>query len=256
MSTEAAVAAALSAHHPIPQANIEVSGQVGSYRRERLSLRLRATDLPVLEVRTIAPDGHTLWYKNWPSPSRGFKSVVLPPVDGTTMLPGTDFVHIQAGSAVEEQSGASQHLAFDGKSLRLVNIVGHTLASVPAISGANSSAHSAHLAGAQFDPNTGPIPEGEYYFERSDVQFPEEVDGTLVYPSGDSARKWGPFRIRLRPDNRYGRHSFFIHFAMEATTQGCIALDTGHEAFLNYLLWQLQEGKQRRYHLRVAYSDG
>jgi hypothetical protein len=72
--------------------------------------------------------------------------------------------------------------------------------------------------GYQWEPNKGPIPEGNYTVDSSQVQQPEMQGGQLSYGTGrsETAQIWGIGRIALKPNSRTSpegviRSGFFIH---------------------------------------------
>ncbi|MEI6708930.1 MAG: tlde1 domain-containing protein [Methylococcales bacterium] len=94
-------------------------------------------------------------------------------------------------------------------------------------------ARSGHKISGMFDysverqgiPNNGPIPEGEYWIQPSQLR-------EFLW-AGDS---WGCARITIHPQtatNTYSRGGFFIHGGKVFGSIGCIDLAYGMDSFRN-----------------------
>jgi len=88
--------------------------------------------------------------------------------------------------------------------------------------------------------NKGPIPEGEWWFNSSEI----------IWMGFDP---WGPYAIPLHPEsstNTYGRSGFYIHGGPWRKTQGCIRL---HNNDLETLVNILRRIPKRIIPLKVFY---
>ncbi|WP_369255316.1 eCIS core domain-containing protein [Geodermatophilus amargosae] len=138
-------------------------------------------------------------------------------------------------------TGAVSHMEFDGSTLELQGSVQYT---TPAVSGLRSTNR---LAGGrdwtsplyQDEPNKGPIPEGDYYVE------PSEVENARTH--NFSAGPWGQYRTRLHASllttarrrlltDRTG--GFYLHKdGGNDGTAGCIGIqsDTANKKVHGYI---------------------
>jgi hypothetical protein len=83
----------------------------------------------------------------------------------------------------------------------------------------------------------GPIPAGEYFIRKNDVQQPDVREDELVFPTWATVREWGPMRVRLNPDAVGGRSSFFFHLDTDDDgTAGCIGVRPDDEGKFNQMM--------------------
>ena len=141
------------------------------------------------------------------------------------------------------QSGlALQSLRFDGSHLVLTDEGGNTI-SARAVSGLkpNNPRNPRHIDYTQprhqWAKDRGPIPAREYAILKHQVQQPELRRGRLRFPTGGTARAWGPMRVPLHPNAVGNRDGFFLHLdATNDGTAGCIGVHPADEGKFNQIM--------------------
>src|SRR4029077_1210684 len=128
--------------------------------------------------------------------------------------------------------GTKFGLVFNGTGLTELRTDG-TTRTIPAVSGKVSGWGEVH-PGMQADRGRGPIPEGAYTFNRSDIQtfWGANADANLLATAlrrgwRGGTHAWGQQRLFLNPaagTNTYGRTGFSIHGGAVPGSAGCIDL--------------------------------
>lgn len=95
----------------------------------------------------------------------------------------------------------------------------------------------------QWKRGRGPIPDGKYFIRKHSAQSPalpkDRKTGkrSLQYPTGGSARIWGPFRVPLHPFQVKNRSGFFLHLDVTNDgTAGCIGVHPKDEGKFNQIM--------------------
>jgi hypothetical protein len=142
-------------------------------------------------------------------------------------------------------------LVFTGDTLKVFDEHGNEVIRIAAYSGLPGSTPL-----DQNRANFGPIPEGTYWIDPSEIRkltdnpgarFP---GGAVYEPNLDS---WGRYRVPLHPDagtNTHGRSGFYLHGGTMIGSQGCI--DVGHVN--DSLLAWLKEAGCKKIKVVVKYS--
>jgi len=125
--------------------------------------------------------------------------------------------------------GLNSLVAFDGETLTLFQQNGSTM-SFGAVAGRLDEEGKTQID-LQGEPDTGPIPEGEWFFDPADIQAIGTLDAILgaigrgKWPGG--TRSWGNQRVWLEPSpgtDTKGRSGFTIHGGKSPGSRGCIDL--------------------------------
>lgn len=126
--------------------------------------------------------------------------------------------------------GQTTQMDFDGFELRVSGAIPLTVPAVSGLRATNPKSGGVDWTGSdkQDEPNKGPIPEGKYYLEPSEVE-------TKGFPSGP----WGNYRTRLheswttavwRSATTERTAGFFLHQdGGNDGTAGCIGLSSDHD---------------------------
>jgi hypothetical protein len=87
-------------------------------------------------------------------------------------------------------------------------------------------------------PESSNLPGGAYTIKKNTVQHPDtDGQGVLRYPTGGSARRWGPLRAPLFPTHVKNRKEFFLHLDVNNDgTAGCIGIDKHFEGRFNQIM--------------------
>lgn len=99
-------------------------------------------------------------------------------------------------------------------------------------------------------PNVGPIPEGEYWID------PSQMWDNAWYRFNSPASAWGNHRITIRPyphTKTHGRGGFFMHGGAVPGSVGCIDLTVGMDTFAHDLKQRLNGLPQCYIPLTVQY---
>lgn len=141
---------------------------------------------------------------------------------------------------------ASIELVFNGSTL---DVVGSESASLSAVSGKpDSSGGFSYSVERQRTPDTGPIPEGIYWIDPTQLK-------SLWYYVGGAADAWGSHRITIHPFHTtatFGRGGFFIHGGSTPGSAGCIDL-TSHMADLAKII-NRYEGDKIKVNVRYPHK--
>ncbi len=141
------------------------------------------------------------------------------------------------------QSGlALRSLEFDGAHAVLTDQAGNAIR-VRAVSGLkpNNPQNPRHVDYTQplyqRTSGRGPIPAGEYFIRKNDVQQPDVRRGELLFPTGVPLDDWGPMRVMLHPYEIGDRGGFFFHLdASDDGTAGCVGVHPTDEGTFNQLM--------------------
>jgi len=163
----------------------------------------------------------------------------LSSLEGRTMYASRD-----TGIATDASSVRRKELHFDGNKLSVVK-GSKTIYSTSATSG-QSGYNSSEF---QYTPDVGPIPEGTYYVDPSEIQrwkdlpLKQKIAAQFnkgQWPGGTVA--WGHTRVPVRtaPSTYLGGRSgnYFIHGGFNPGSRGCIDLTSSNQSFFNYLSGQ------------------
>jgi hypothetical protein len=121
----------------------------------------------------------------------------------------------------------------------------------PAVSGRPIDGRFDYSADRQKLPNEGPIPEGRYWIQPSELQ--ENSWYRLRNPSG----AWGNYWITIHPfpdTITHGRGGFFIHGGSTAGSAGCIDLTPRMDKFVEAIRGEVGESPECYIELIVRYS--
>lgn len=128
-------------------------------------------------------------------------------------------------------------LHYDGSSAWLVNDDGKEVWRGPATSGRPGS-----TAGDEGKTDFGPIPEGTYTLNPSEISTVTGWDfvkrGLSGIPEGHLWSDWGNNRVRLHEaagTNTFGRSEFFLHGGRSPGSLGCIDVGTGESSLFPLL---------------------
>jgi hypothetical protein len=129
-------------------------------------------------------------------------------------------------------------LYYNGQTINHYSDNGKLLGSYPATSGRPGT-----TIGDQTLSNTGPIPEGNYYLDKSEISEVSYLSylKRMLSPiaSGKLAlADWGHVRAPLHPfssTNTYGRSGFFLHGGMFSGSAGCIDIGSMDIVLFNKL---------------------
>ena len=126
----------------------------------------------------------------------------------------------------------------------LVVIDGKGTYTAPASSGADSCIN---VTSCESIPNTGPIPWGEYYLYRREINDPIALWDMVRNVSGD----WGDWRVPLHAVTgtaTYGRGGFFLHGGSKLGSAGCIDIGGGWfgDSSTNRVLSSIRESEVTR----------
>ena len=120
-------------------------------------------------------------------------------------------------------------LHFDGRSLTIPQ----RGLRYPAVSGRRVQTHQFDYSQArQRIPDVGPIPEGQYWID------PSQMWDNAWYRFTAPTAAWGNHRITIRPypdTVTHGRGGFFIHGGTMPGSAGCIDLTTTMDVFVRDL---------------------
>jgi hypothetical protein len=146
--------------------------------------------------------------------------------------------------------GTGLRLEFDGRIL--IFQAGDKLFSYPAVSGKKTpEGRFVYTESRQRQSNIGPIPEGTYWIN------PSELWENAWYKVG-STSAWGNYRITIHPfttTETYGRGGFFIHGGDTPGSIGCIDLATRMDQFVRDLLGVLSGKRFCQIHVKVKYPE-
>lgn len=126
---------------------------------------------------------------------------------------------------------SSLFLRFDGKKLLMSG--GKKNHEYPAVSGKpDAEGGFDYSISGQKEKNKGPIPEGKYWLN------PSELWENAWYKRAPLAA-WGKYRITIHPrlmTKTYGRGGFFIHGGLRPGSIGCIDLTSKMNEFAHTLV--------------------
>lgn len=129
-------------------------------------------------------------------------------------------------------------LIFNGQLLRALGT--RSAMVFPAVSGKRDQyGRFSYSNGHQKIPNQGPIPEGEYWIQPSELWENNWIKSVIRTPRS----AWGNFRIAIHPYPRTETHQrggFFIHGGATPGSAGCIDLTSNMDAFVKQLKEELQ----------------
>jgi len=143
-------------------------------------------------------------------------------------------------------------LVFTGDTLKIFDEKGNEIMRIAAYSGLPGT-----TAADQNRPNIGPIPEGTYWIDPSEVVELSDnpwarLPGGAVYES--NLDSWGHYRVPLHPDpttNTYGRSGFYLHGGTMIGSQGCIDVGPVNDSILRWI----KERGCRKVKVVVKYSN-
>lgn len=163
--------------------------------------------------------------------------------------------------------GASTiHITFNGTQLSISGIsalVTRRSSSVlrpgattfPAVSGApDAHGNFDYSAARQAMRNRGPIPEGRYWINPSEM-WERDFLRWLVH-SESHQHAWGDYRLTIHPfpsSNTHGRGGFFIHGGRNPGSIGCIDLTSHMPNFVRMLRYGMGERRDCHIELEVDY---
>ncbi len=163
-----------------------------------------------------------------------------------------------------EASGQGDNISlyFDGNRLHIIDkSTGRGVYNTIAYSGRGDGMNN---PASQNQKSIGPIPQGNYSFQMSNIQTISTLDNVAGSVGGLLGQKWGGWpggtyswgdtRVFLTPSeytNTYGRGGFSIHGGYSPGSAGCIDLVGNNNAFFNAL--QNATGGQNLVILRVRY---
>lgn len=142
------------------------------------------------------------------------------------------------------------HLAFDGYFLHGFGV--NYSVSYPAVSGKMINGKFNYSVESQKHQNQGPIPEGEYWVQ------PSEIQENAWYRFNNSQAGWGDFWLTIHPypkTETYGRGGFFIHGGTMPGSIGCIDLSIHVGKFVESLNARLGKSKNCYIPLSVKYIN-
>lgn len=129
-------------------------------------------------------------------------------------------------------------LVFNGQLLRASGT--RSAMVFPAVSGRrDQNGRFAYSIDHQKLPNQGPIPEGEYWIQPSELWQNNWLKSVIRTPRS----AWGNFRIAIHPYPRtltHQRGGFFIHGGATPGSAGCIDLTNNMDAFVEQLKEELK----------------
>lgn len=129
-------------------------------------------------------------------------------------------------------------LSFDGSNLRATGSKSSTM--FPAVSGkSNEKGQFEYSEERQKVPNKGPIPEGEYWVQPSQMWENNWLKSMINSPRS----AWGNFRLTIHPypmTKTHGRGGFFLHGGTVPGSAGCIDLTMHIDKFVEYLTKELK----------------
>jgi len=129
-------------------------------------------------------------------------------------------------------------LVFDGSFLRATGTKTAFLFS--AVSGKrDENGKFSYSIERQKIPYVGPIPEGEYWLQPSQMWENNWLKSLIRTPRS----AWGNFRLTIHPypsTQTYGRGGFFIHGGSTPGSAGCIDLTVGMDKFVEQLTTELE----------------
>ena len=144
-------------------------------------------------------------------------------------------------------SPAPIRLSFDG---HFLNASGVKFAVFSAVSGKASKGKFDYSVKNQKILNAGPIPEGDYWIQ------PSEIQENAWYRYNNSQAAWGDFWLTIHPHprtNTYARGGFFIHGGSFPGSSGCIDLSVNIGKFIAFLNATLDKSKNCYIPLTVNY---
>ncbi|WP_370262700.1 tlde1 domain-containing protein [Limnobacter sp.] len=165
----------------------------------------------------------------------------------------TKYAHEILRPGVPACKKSAIQLYFDGKTFRIQSSIG-TLKSYPAVSGRSVNGSFDYSNQRQRVANQGPIPEGNYWINPSDLWTNTPLKNILRSPRS----AWGDHRIAIRVypgTNTHGRGGFFIHGGDTPGSAGCIDLTHAMNDFVKDLKQMLGNQTDCHIHLAVEYSN-
>lgn len=145
------------------------------------------------------------------------------------------------------------HLMFNGKVLEAAGAVGGI--SFPAASGKpDEKGNFDYSPQRQTVPYKGPIPEGEYWIQPSQLWENNWIKSVIRTPRS----AWGNYRITIHPyptTQTHGRGGFFIHGGNTAGSAGCIDLTVHMDKFVERLKKELGGLPECFIPLTVSYAN-
>lgn len=145
-------------------------------------------------------------------------------------------------------------LIFDGRHVR--GIGAKTPMMYPAVSGKrNKQGRFDYSVDRQKIPFQGPIPEGEYWIQPSEMWENNWFKSMIRTPH----TAWGNFRSTIHPypsTETHGRGGFFLHGGTVPGSAGCIDLTSHMDVFVETLKKELQGLPKCFIPLSVRYSQG
>jgi poly-gamma-glutamate capsule biosynthesis protein CapA/YwtB (metallophosphatase superfamily) len=202
---------------------------------------------PVPGYRLAVWDGTLVGQRNQP-PATGLYRIRVSVTDerGYTEQASRHILVLNPGQRAvlpRTQSGlALRSLEFDGTHAVLTDQAGNGIR-VRAVSGLkpNNPINPRHVDYTQpvhqWTSERGPIPAGEYFIRKNDVQQPDVRSGQLLYPTGFPLADWGPMRVLLHPFEIGDRGDFFFHLDSSADgTAGCIGVHPSEEGRFNQMM--------------------
>lgn len=132
-------------------------------------------------------------------------------------------------------------LHFDGRTLRAQG--SRVLIHIPAVSGHPKNGKFDYSSEYQKIPDHGPIPEGEYWIQ------PSELQENAWYRLKSPRAGWGDYWITIHPypsTQTHGRGGFFIHGGNIPGSAGCIDLSIQMSRFVATIEKEL-DGKSKCY---------
>jgi hypothetical protein len=143
-------------------------------------------------------------------------------------------------------------LSFDGSFLRAMGTRSGML--FPAVSGKpNEKGQFDYSTERQKIPYKGPIPEGEYWIQPSQMWENNWLKSIIRTPRS----AWGNFRLTIHPYPKtitHGRGGFFIHGGTIPGSAGCIDLTKHIDNFVEQLKKELEGLPECYIPLTVRYS--
>lgn len=132
-------------------------------------------------------------------------------------------------------------LVFDGQTLTAAG--SQTPIHFPAVSGKATNGKFDYSVVSQKVPDRGPIPDGEYWIQ------PSELQENAWYRVRNSRSGWGDFWITIHPyptTNTHKRGGFFVHGGKNPGSAGCIDLSSNMDRFVEAIQKELS-GKPECY---------
>ena len=139
-------------------------------------------------------------------------------------------------------------LSFDGYFLHGFGV--NYSVTYPAISGKMINGKFDYSVESQKQQNQGPIPEGEYWVQ------PSEIQENAWYRFKNSQVAWGDFWLTIHPypkTETYGRGGFFLHGGTVPGSIGCIDLSIRVGKFVESMNARLGKSKNCYIPLSVKY---